>query len=107
MSCADGEATRSTAAPDDGIAWMTNAIAENSPDKARHRLSRVSRLLLPFPFQGNWGRPESLSPFGHSPGALPATRLSPAAVSGHDDTPIQRRCSLILQSFPSRFSREP
>src|SRR5256885_15644055 len=44
ISCADGEATRSTAVPDDGIAWMINAIAENSPDKARHRLSRKGSI---------------------------------------------------------------
>src|SRR5882762_1608784 len=40
MSCADGEATRSSAVPDGGV-WAINAIAKNAVGKARHRFNRV------------------------------------------------------------------
>src|SRR5258707_8333166 len=40
MSCADGEATRSSAVPDGGV-WAINAIAKNAAGKARHRFTRV------------------------------------------------------------------
>src|SRR6267154_610052 len=40
MSCADGEATRSSAVPDGGV-WAINATAKNTAGKARHRFTRV------------------------------------------------------------------